>query len=296
MRSASDGQAKSRPLCKSLLGLAQMKPHHKEMLASYLSTADEKPSIAELQAEAQIRLPKMYHRTVQIAPLVLTVPLFSIARGRDKNPIDITWSRRGRGNLRYIGRPLTQSHQTALFALVKLRAGQVVSNAMKYRPSAILSLMEWSDSGGNIARLRGMLDDLKEGQLRVWAENEDQQRSALRVSFIDSFKPEKREPWYLRLSEDIMPLYQGHLTYIDLPSRARAGQKEGLGTFLYGFLSAESCQLPFSYADLHRASGSRTAQVWKFADECRRVLRHFKEEGLILDFRLVPGGFRVLKK
>jgi hypothetical protein len=273
-----------------------MKEHHAQLLTMHALSESHRPSIAEKQAEAALRLPKMNATTCSIAPLVLTIPLFSIARlGSNAALVDVTWHRKGRGFLRLCGRQLNQSHQTLLFALVKLRANQAVNNAIDATPTQILRLMRWSDSAKNIARLRRLLDDLKEAQVRIWADGEDQDRHSMRVSFVDSFKPADRRPWNIRLSEHLLPLFAGHLTYVNVERRKVAG-REGLRTFLYGFICSESCQLPITYAAIHQASGSRANDMADFCKECRAALKHFKDAGLIEDFRLQRGGFRVQKK
>ena len=249
----------------------------------------------------------MFKETLKISPLALVVPLFSIARDREAfNYVNEVWSRKGRGALRYTGPRLTQSHQTVLFTLANLRAGEVVSNAFDFRPCELLKAMGWSTNTRNITRLRCLLDDLKVGNLRIWRDDENEEMNALRVSFISTFKPSDTCPWHVRLSEELMPLFGAGLTHINLPRRS--GLKEGLATFLYGFLSAESCSLPFSFEDIREASGSGATDVGDFGKSVKGVLEAFKATGLINDFRvwgtdgevekklrLKKGQFRVLK-
>lgn len=273
-----------------------MKPHHSAIVAAHLAAESHRPSIAERQEEARLRLPSMHKTTMVIAALALTVPLFGIARpGPRRESINQAWRKPGRGNVRFVGRPLSQSHQTALFTLAKLRANSCVSNALMFYPSNLLRQMRWSDKSDNIRRLREMLDDMKQAQVHIWRDGQSEERDALRVSFIDTFQPSSEEPWYVRLSEDFLPLFQGHLTYLNMDHRSLAG-REGLATYLYGYISAESCEIPFKYSDLRTACGSRSSDLSEFGRECRRVLASFKAQGLIKDFACSNGGFRVLKR
>lgn len=282
-----------------------MEKHHEEMVAAYLADLDHKPTFQEKLQDAAlaakitaVTMPKMYKQTAAIAPIALTVPLFSIARcrkGETSLPeINSVWHRPGRGLLRYKGRTLTQSHQTLLLTLANMRAGQVVSRAFDFFPSNILEKMNWSRNKENTGRLRQLLDDLKEGQVRIWKDGEDEALNALRVGFIEAFKPSEKGKWHVRLSEDLLPLFTGHLSHINMPRRAALG-REGLGTFLYGFICAESCVIPFTFKEIHAASGSNAKSMGGFGGECKRVLQALVNAEVIQGFKLSRGGFRVYK-
>lgn len=250
-------------------------------------------TLQEAAFDAARTMPAMYKQTLAIAPLVLVVPLFSIARDCD-DEINVVWSKKGRGHLRYRGPRLTQSHQTVLFTLANLRAGEVVSNAFDFSPYELLTAMGWSTNGRNVARLREMLDDLKDGSVRLWNDGEIEDKEALRINFVSTFKPSDKGAWHVTLSEDLLPLFAvKNLTQINLPKRGAL--QEGLGTFLYAFIRAESCMLPFTYKEILEASGSEAKILKNFGIEVKRVLQGLKTAGLIQDFRIERGGFRVLK-
>lgn len=241
-------------------------------------------------------LPAMFKQTLRIAPLALVVPLFSIARDKtgEAAEVNVVWSRAGRGHLRYRGPQLTQSHQTVLFTLANLRAGEVVSNAFSFCPTELLTKMGWSTKADNIVRLRELFDDLVVGRVRLWNEDEVEASDALRVSFVSAFKPAEKGNWYVTLSEDLLPLFAGNLTQINLPERASLSL--GLATFLYAFVRAESCRLPFTFKEIRDACGGSQAEaLTDFAKRVKKVLAELKEKGLVQDYRLERGGFRVLK-
>jgi hypothetical protein len=278
-----------------------------------LSRTKQKP-VYETYAERAFYAPKilwsMHKQTLVIAPFALVVPLFSVARCAEAGEqINVVWTRAGRGCMRYKGTRLTQSHQTVLFTLANLRAGEVVSNAFSFFPSELLLRMGWSDNSRNADRLRQMLDDLKEGNVRLWKEGQIEHLDSLRVNFVEKFQPSATDRWYVMLSEYLLPLFAGkHPTYLNMPHRARL--REGLATFMYAFLSAESCLLPFKFQDIHDAAGADYSDIKDFVKSCKLVLEQLKTGGLIKDYRLKgdaddmaqparlrmkKGEFRVLK-
>ena len=255
-----------------------------------LSRTKQKPifeSYEERKRHFERSLPKMHKETLAITPLTLVVPLFSIARDKAGSPkvaIDAVWSNGKRGNLRYIGPRLTQSHQTVLFTLANLRGGgEIVSNAFSFYPTELLTKMGWSTRTENVVRLREMLDDLVEGRLRLWGADEEL-ASALRVSFVGEFQPSVTGRWYVTLSEKLLPLFQGEPTYVNLPNRAKL--QEGLATFLYSYILSSDCKLAFNYQDLHDACGACYDNLQDFATTVKATLAKLKEAGLIADYRL----------
>lgn len=255
-------------------------------------------SLAETTFYAEHTLPDMHKETAMVIPLVLEVPLFAVARRKTADEptamVNAVWSKKGRGCMRYEGPQLTQSHLTVLLTLINLRAKALVCSIFEFRPSELLEAMGWSDNKRNIERLTQLLDDLKRGQVRLWKDGQDEARNALRVSFVSKFKPSDEHPWTVVLSEDLMPLFEGNLTFVNLPTRAAL--TEGLATFLYGYIAANSGALPVTYRQLHAACGSTASDMGEFAKSAKAALARLLEVGAIDDYKLQHGGFRVKKR
>lgn len=260
-------------------------------------------SPAEAAFYASKSLPAMYRDTLQITPMALTLPLFApvrLAPARDEQTgkrlevprIDETWHRKGQGYLRCIGPRLTQSHQTVFFALVKQRAGQPVENVVEFAPSELLTKMGWSDNKRNISRLRELLDDLFEVRLRVWREGEAEEESALRIHFLAEFEPSRDNKWRVSMSERLLPLFFGNKSFVSMATRASLA--EGLQTFLYGYVKANSCVLPFSYAELAEAAGT-TMSAKDFKGKVLAALDAMQDKGAIEGYAQVRGGVRIVK-
>jgi hypothetical protein len=270
-------------------------PKHDEKYLASLSIEERKDLAPQLMAD-------MHSGSGKIAPIALVTPLFSITRakkGQTLPAIDVAWHT-PRGNLRYVGPQLTQSHLTAYLIFANLVACGYAKFRQTFHPSELLRRMGWSVNPKNINTVRRLLDDLAAGQLRVWAAGVDEVKNAARVRLINAFTPSEDGPWQVNLSEDVLPhLFRAGAKGDDLTSiklSARALLTEGLGTWLFGFIRAESCKLAFTYAQVHAASGSRQADMSAFGEEVRRVLAGLKAAGLIVDFTLHHGGFRVQKR
>lgn len=249
-------------------------------------------TLNEAVANAQLCLPKMGNTTVRFAPLLLEVPLFSVARKMAGTKIDATWTRAGKGSVRYRGPVLTQSHQTLLFTLVHVRAGQNVKHIIEFVPSELLKLMGWSDNSRNIERVAEMLDDLFEARLDVWGPDETEADALSGRFFADKHTPRTSgEKWSVTLSERILGLFPIHLSNINI--RKRSELREGLATFLYGYICANDGKVPFKLETLHAASGAET-RLGAFGGKVKEAMETLKEHGCVAGYRFEKGAVRVL--
>lgn len=248
-------------------------------------------SLDEAQDHASQSLPRMGATTVHVAPLLLEVPLFSVARNKSGLTLDATWTKAGRGSIRYRGPALSQSHQTLFLTLVHIRAGQPVGNVIEFNPSELLARMGWSDNGRNIERLRCLFDDLFDARLDIWGPTETE-RQALSVRFFaDKHLPDQRgAQWSVSLSERVLTLFRGHLTFLNV--RKRANLREGLATFLYGYVSANNGAVPLDIEGIRVASGSET-RAGAFVGKVREALDTLVEAGCIAKYRADGGKVRV---
>lgn len=237
-------------------------------------------------------LPKAGATTVRLAPLLLEVPLFSVARNLGGTTIDETWTRKGRGTIRYRGPALTQSHQTFFLALVHLRAGAPVGDIVEFAPHEMLKFMGWSDNGRNIQKLRDMMNDMWRAEIDIWSA-EETERDALSVRFFSEKKAstEHGKKWHVSLSDTVLHLFKGHLSQINL--RKRAELREGLATFMYGFLCANNGAVPFKFDDLRTASGSKTSRQAAFAEQVVEALETLQAAGCVARFKTEKDSVRV---
>lgn len=234
---------------------------------------------------AEHSMPSMYAGYHAIIPLVLTLPIFSISRANGEVINDV-WTRKAReigGTVRYMGKQLSQSHLTVLLRLAHLRRGDVVDNVITFRPSTFCASIGWSDNSRNKKRLEEILDDLFTAKMKVWG-NEETEEQAARVSIVTEWKPgcEATAEWSVYLSPTVLRLFQGHLTRMHTDKRQLL--REGMATFLFGFVSAHNCAKGFAYEELHAASGSAGTCGDDFKKDVRKQLDSLKALGIIVNY------------
>lgn len=168
---------------------------------------------AEAQFNAENSMPTMGNTTVKVAPLLLVVPLFSVARGVGGIAVDVTWEKKGRGGVRYAGPVLTQYHETVFLSIVHLLSGQNVGDRLEFHPYELLDYMGKSRNGGNYERLRQAIEDLFAARLDVWDEG-GTRRNALSLRFLGDKSTRDGAKWHLSMAKTALELFSGHLTVL----------------------------------------------------------------------------------
>lgn len=238
----------------------------------------------------QEALPEMLGQSLLLSPVVLSGPLFSAAHA-PKTPdrrVKFRWVSAGRGEVTYEGPLLTQSHATALFALLQAGAGQPYRKPILISPTGLLRQMGWSSNTRNRLRLVTLLDDLAAGHARV--NHFGNPGTVTSGAFIAIWTPSDTPgvPWAVQLGEPVMQLFgYRYLTWLDLGARSKL--HDGLATWLYGYLCANTCKYSPSYAELQAACGSRIAEPTQFARELRRPLAKMVDMGVLRDFTVAKG-------
>lgn len=249
-------------------------------------------AFAHHTALAESRIPGMPEHACHIAPLILSVPLFSITRAPSLE-VEALWHRPGQGYVRYRGPVLSQSHATVLFAVLKLAAGYGADVELLFDPVRLLEQMKWSTNARNRDRLRDILDDLQAARLRIWRDGANEANEALRTGFISEWEP-SATGWTVRLTRSVLQLFDSHtLTFLDVQKRAKL--REGLATWLYGYISANSCRDVLTYEELARQCGTRSSDRRQFGADVRAALKHMRALKLIARFETPRGGVYVQK-
>lgn len=263
------------------------------------SKIDSDDSLEDRRWYADQKMPRMT-ASYAIVPLMLTTPLFTIARGTKGQLVDKTFHRPGVGYVRYAGPQLTQSHLTVLLGLARMFGGEQVGadSEQQFRPSTFLSSIGWSDKQENKLRLIELLDDLARGYLKIWSERFDEpEHYALRTHFVSRFKPsaDRTVPWRVALDLTVLDIFSDKdaaRTFLSVKERAQL--REGLPTFLHGYIKANSCFRPFSVQELYAASGA-TGDVGQFREDVKTQLGKLQAAGIIESWRIEREGFRVFK-
>jgi hypothetical protein len=256
----------------------------------------EKLSFAELRHIAKTHLPQMHSYTCKVPPLLLTVPLFAVTRAA--GPVDTVWQRKGGGKcggfLGYRGPALTQSHAAVLFALINHAAGVPPMLAHNLSFSNLFLKMGWSRNSRNYSRIREILADLEKAKLSRWDEGKNVEISnGTEIRFLFDWKIRENGNIEFRLHNLIKPLFDYAPTYLNINKRKK--MRDGIETFLFGYFSANSCKIPFTYEELHSACGSQTKSLKDFGKTIRAALESMLEKNIIKNYAVKKGKIRVFK-
>jgi hypothetical protein len=280
---------------------------------SFNDRAKEAASAAEVKA---LRVRTVYTNYYSFSTLALSLPMFSVARRRrpkkdendelvspnerklaDLNYVDARWESRGRGCIVYRGPQLTQSHQTLLLNLLKSRSNSAINSPIFIKPRALLSLMGWSDSAGNRARLLTLINDLRTARAQVWWVHMLDNAEDMETTLITSPAPslDKRGRWEIELGTSCIGLINGNekkgeVTFLDVEIRKKL--REGLVTFLYGYTFANtSNQLyPYKFRTLYKLSGATAKDMGQFSASVCAALDQLKEFGAIKSYERIRGA------
>lgn len=272
--------------------------------------AEESAAAAKAaQAQIQLVVPEVYAASYLMSTLALVLPLFSVTR-RERlegstalgplGYIEQKWESKNRGSVRYRGPRLTQSHQTLLLTLIKLRSEQKITEQFEVEPRELLKVMGWSDSKARRARLREMLDDLHEARLRVWKWGQDEDAEALRTTLVSGWQPTETGAWRIDLSASCVSLFSGDTTVLNLETRQKL--REGVATFVYGYVAANTGVLgngkrvPYSFRMLHELSGATSKDMGEFGDSVCNALDQLKKLGVVKSYKRENGAVTVYKR
>ena len=90
-------------------------------------------------------------------------------------------------------------------------------------------------------------------------------------SMLEFAYDEEAETYVLRLNEKILALYKAGWSAIDRETRQRLRRKP-LALWLHGYLSSDAENYPTKVETLHRLSGSKTKELWKFKQNLKSAL------------------------
>ena len=82
---------------------------------------------------------------------------------------------------------------------------------------------------------------------------------------------EKAEVYVLRLNPKILSLYKAGWSAIDRDTRQKLRRKP-LALWLHGYLSSDAENYPTKVETVHRLSGSKTKELWKFKQNLKAAL------------------------
>lgn len=252
-----------------------------------------KKATSECYAEhahyAAISIPKLYDNTLALATAMFKGNLFRPGSGPraaylDYTPMNVTngWT------LLFKGEELRQDDERVLLALIKLRSGDVVSNVIKFVPRTFCrEVLKWADSGENAEKLKACIKRLHDARVRV--------TQADGIEHLYSFVSEAtiaKDYCSVSLSTTMADMFKSQVTYLDMDKRL--AMKDGLLSWMYGFIKADACFAPFDLHKMRDLAGSSYEQK-DFNKQLKQVLKKLQDDRIIRGFVLGGGTLKITK-
>lgn len=257
--------------------------------------------------DGTVYLPEMHSTTYAMNAAILCSALFGIGTGTKvigadgkkqyvREYIERAFPTTNGAIIEYRGKQLDQDDLTVLLGLLNRHAGKATSCALEFAPSTFCTHLGWSDSNHNITRLLGCLHRLRGAYLVIRTKKNDEATqsklaraigSGWTFGFVAYFAWEGLARWSVQLDSRISQLFETAPTYII--AAKRKALTEGLQTWLYGYVEANTCAYSVPVETLHKACGS-TATLKEFARQVREALPKLAAVGAVREQSNVKKG------
>jgi hypothetical protein len=270
-----------------------------EMVARHLANEAYEPSIAERQADAKTRVPKpskLFKNSFALEPIMLKSALFRPAAGERAVYADWTPIRtHGANQVFFKGEELRQDDERVFLTLLKRRTGGAVDAGDLFVPRPFCrDVLGWADSSDSVARLKASLVRLQGGHVHiVYGKG-----GFGYYSFVSDWHETEDGQWLVLLSPMLAQMFERNPTYLD--TKARLALRDGLDTWLYGYLEAEygfldSPTVTFPLKNMRELAGSTYVQR-DFNKALKHALERLRDRGLIVSFAFVKKSVEVTRK
>ncbi len=183
--------------------------------------------------------------------------------------------------IHYTGSELRQDDEDVFLQIVHYARIQPLGDVVEISGNALLRALGWNSSSKSYARLRDIIERLKEGTIKISHENG---RDGYAGSLIRKFAWQSqdasaaRTKWKIYLEKEIIALFADDAyTLLDWDDRAKLGY---LAKWLHSFYYTHKAPLPLKIATMHRLSGSKASDLSGF----RRDLKASHDELLEIAF------------
>lgn len=244
--------------------------------------------LAEAQFYANRSMPRLHKSSLALEPVMLKSGLFRPGNGercRFDDYVDV--KAHGSHVIQFRGEELRQDDERVLVSLLKLRSGSAVDGVIKLRPRAFCRALGWASSGESTSKLRSSLVRLQLARVRIHYAD-----GGISLYSLVSDAHLVGSEWQVWLSPRLGQMFDRSVTYLDM--HARLSMRDGLESWLYGFLKADACWAPFCLADL-RDMSLPSYELKEFNRHARRALDSLCAKGQIKGYELANGKLTVKK-
>lgn len=230
-------------------------------------------------------------------PVLLCCAVFSSNRASaERNYVETTYNATNGASIEFRGKELCQDDLTVLLALIHEHAGKSTTEKVAFAPYSFCKKIWGSDAPSNVVRLHASLLRMKGAFLIVRAapvEGRKQSKLAAAIGsgwtmgFIANFEFKDLPQWEVTIDPRIGQLFLTQPTYLIIERRQQL--TEGIQTWLYGYIEANTCHYALDLTVLHTHSGS-TAPVKEFARQVRDAIPKLIAAGVLRAPSTVKNG------
>lgn len=284
--------------------------HTNDELVAALATFGSEPKqfpTAHDEDNGTVHLPELHRTAYAMNPAILCSALFGIARAKAvlvegkksyvREYIECMLKTTNGATIEYHGRELAQDDLTVLLGLLNKHWGMATICELEFAPSTFCTLIGWSDSQHNVFRLRESLLRLRKAILIIRAvkKDDDAEMSKLAkaigkgwtLGFLSDFNWDGLSQWSVQIDSRMCQLFKTTPTY--LIAAKRMALTEGLQTWLYGYIEANTCAYAVPIERIHEACGS-TSSLKEFSRQVRDALPRLVKIGAVRENSTVKNG------
>ena len=230
-------------------------------------------------------------------PVLLCCAVFSSNRASaERNYVETTYNATNGASIEFRGKELCQDDLTVLLALIHAHAGKSTTEKVVFAPYTFCKTIWGSDAPSNVMRLHASLLRMKGAFLIVRAAPVEGRKlsklaaaigSGWTMGFVSDFAFKDLPRWEVTIDPRIGQLFLTQPTYLIIERRQQL--TEGIQTWLYGYIEANTCHYALDLTVLHTHSGS-TAPLKEFARQVRDAIPKLVAAGVLREPSTVKNG------
>lgn len=191
--------------------------------------------------------------------------------------------------IHYTGSELRQDDEDVFLQIVHFARIQPLGDVVEISGNALLRALGWNSSSKSYARLRDIIERLKEATIKIVQEN---QTAGYSGNLIRKFAWQSedasaaRTKWKIYLEKEIIALFaDDSYTLLDWEDRTKLGY---LAKWLHSFYYTHQTPVPYKVATLHKLSGSKSTDLAGFRRDLKAALDELMEIGFLSSWKHTP--------
>lgn len=194
-------------------------------------------------------------------------------------------------SITYTGESLFMDDEDVLLQIFHLARLQPIATEVTFKASAMIAELGWSRNAKSIERLADCIERMKASSLSVTVELPTA-RENFSGSLIRAFRwreegsNETMREWTILLEKEIVGLFSPKsYSRLDWNTRLKLSP---LAKWLHTFYHSHAEPYPFKVETLHKLTGSRISELFKFRYKLREALNNLVNEGFLESAHIEP--------